>query len=86
MRFDSMVNGSVVINGNNNNHNKESNGSSDLINNYNPIVNNLSKGVNLFSGRKNSLVKIDQYIKDLKVIDNQRLLIHISHSLENKRT
>ncbi|XP_015785676.1 LOW QUALITY PROTEIN: rap guanine nucleotide exchange factor 4-like [Tetranychus urticae] len=37
------------------------------------------------STRKAALIKIDQYIKDLKVIDNQRLLLHLSHSLEHRR-
>lgn len=35
--------------------------------------------------RKNNLIKIDAYIRDLKVIDNQRILNQLSHRLEHRK-
>ncbi|XP_074593766.1 exchange protein directly activated by cAMP [Brevipalpus obovatus] len=37
------------------------------------------------SSTANNMVKIDQYMKDLKVIDNQRILLNLSHSLEHRK-
>jgi hypothetical protein len=41
--------------------------------------------LNVSPSKKASLLKIDRYIKDLNVIDNQRLLNHLSHSLEHRK-
>lgn len=34
---------------------------------------------------KNALLKIDTYIRDLKVIDNQRVLNQLSHRIEHRK-
>jgi hypothetical protein len=44
-----------------------------------------SQNNTLTQQRKNNLIKIDAYIRDLEVIDNQRILNQLSHRLEHRK-
>lgn len=47
--------------------------------------NGTSNGGREINWKCSDLVRIDSYMKDLKVIDNQRTLSNLSHSLEHRK-
>lgn len=46
---------------------------------------NVNQSTTLTPQFKNSLLKIDSYIRDLKVIDNQKVLNQLSHRIEHRK-
>ena len=49
------------------------------------VLANTSTSTALTPQFKSALLKIDSYIRDLKVIDNQRVLNQLSHRIEHRK-